>query len=101
MENKGIHLMATFTPADHASHFTAVADWINRHIRALFILPALIFVVAMMVFPIGYTVYLSLTKWSGSLEQGPEPVGLANYTTLLTGDPRFGDAVIRTFVFSV
>ncbi len=83
------------------SPLTPLIDLISRHTRLVFIMPAVIFVAAMMLFPIGYTAWLSLHDWSGSAIQAPQPVGLANYVTLLTKDPRFGGAVIRTFFFSV
>jgi multiple sugar transport system permease protein len=69
--------------------------------RLAFILPAVIFVVLMIVFPVVYTLYLSLHEWSGSAVRAPEPVGLDNYLTLLTADPRFGAAVVRTFEFTL
>lgn len=68
--------------------------------RLMFILPAIVFVLVMIVYPILYTVNLSLHEWSGSARQPPQPVGLLHYQTLLTADPRFGDAVIRTFEFT-
>lgn len=74
--------------------------FLNRHIRLAFILPAVLFVLLMMVGPILYTGGLSLHKWSGSARLAPQWVGFRNYETLLTRDPRFGNAVARTFIFS-
>lgn len=68
--------------------------------RSAFIMPAVIFVVLMIVFPVIYTTYLSLHEWSGSAVRAPTPVGLENYAGFLTRDPRFGDAVLRTFEFT-
>lgn len=69
--------------------------------RWLFILPAVIFVLLMIVFPVAYTLYLSLHEWSGSAVRAPEWVGLGNYAELLTRDARFVDSVIRTFQFTI
>lgn len=69
--------------------------------RLIFILPAVLFVLIMIIFPIVYTVHLSLHEWSGSAVRAPEPVGLNNYVNLLTRDTRFGDSVIRTFEFTI
>lgn len=74
---------------------------LNRFSGKLFILPAVAFIGAMLLFPIAYTVWLSLHEWSGSAVQGPRWVGLANYAGLLTSDPRFASAVARTFVFTL
>lgn len=69
--------------------------------RSAFIMPAVLFVVLMIVFPVIYTAYLSLHEWSGSAVRAPTPVGLSNYEAYLTRDVRFGDAVIRTFEFTI
>ena len=92
--------MAVSTRDSTTPRSTGASEWLNRNARLLFILPAVIFVLVMIVFPIGYTVWLSFHEWSGSATQSPQPVGLTNYLTLLSQDPRFGDLVIRTFIFS-
>jgi multiple sugar transport system permease protein len=95
--------MAVINPAGNQSIRRAptLIDWLNRHMKVLFVLPALLFVLAMMVFPIGYTVWLSFTTWNGSANASPNWVGADNYSTLLTNDPRFIDSVVRTFAFSI
>jgi multiple sugar transport system permease protein len=80
---------------------TAISKWANRQIKWLFILPAVIFVLVMMIFPIIYTVRLSFFNWSMSAIQPPVWVGLDNYTELFTADPRFTDALVRTFAFTI
>jgi multiple sugar transport system permease protein len=79
----------------------AISNWANRQIKWLFILPAVAFVLVMMVFPIVYTVRLSFFNWSMSAVQPPVWVGLENYTQLFTADPRFTDALVRTFGFTI
>jgi multiple sugar transport system permease protein len=69
--------------------------------RLAFILPAVIFVVVMMAFPLGYNTWLSFHSWTGSAVRDPEPVGLDNYTELFTTDERFFPAVQRTFQFTL
>ena len=62
--------------------------------------PALLFVLAMAVFPLGYSFVLSLREWK--LARMDEPgnwVGLQNYLLLLTDDPEFMDSVKATAVF--
>lgn len=75
--------------------------WIDKRIRYVFVLPALIFVVVMMVFPIAYTLRLSFTKWSMASLRPPEWVGFSNYVSLLINDARFWGAVGRTFAFTI
>jgi multiple sugar transport system permease protein len=64
--------------------------------------PALAFVAAMTLFPLGYSLLLGFRDWK--LADGPDPwrwVGLANYVTLLTDDPEFVESLIATAVFVV
>lgn len=75
-------------------------SWFDRHIKWIFVLPALVFVLLMMVFPIGYTFRLSFFDWSMSAVSPPEWVGLSNYTSLLTDD-RFWNSVRATLSFTV
>lgn len=73
----------------------------NLPLKILFIGPAVIFVLLMIIYPIGYTVYLSFHEWSGSAIRPPSPVQFENYETLLNDDPRFVDSVWRTFQFTI
>jgi len=62
--------------------------------------PALLFVLVMAVFPLGYSLLLSLRDWK--LARMDEPgawVGLNNYVLLFTDDPDFLDAIRVTAIF--
>ena len=66
----------------------------------LLLAPALVFVGAMAVFPLGYSLVLSFRDWK--LARSPlagEFVGLSNYINLLTDDPDFLEAVRVTAFF--
>ncbi|HEX2913373.1 MAG TPA: sugar ABC transporter permease [Chloroflexia bacterium] len=95
--------MAVLYPAEEPQRRQGfhLSEWFSRHMKLLFVLPALIFVLAMMVFPIGYTTWLSFNDWNGSAKASPKMVGLDNYVALLTNDDRFRMAVLRTFSFSI
>jgi len=93
--------MAVITSARGAPRESRAKTWLSRHASLVFVLPAVIFVLAMIVAPIVFTLGLSFFQWSGSATQSPQSVGIDNYATLLTKDPRFGAAVIRTFIYSV
>jgi multiple sugar transport system permease protein len=75
--------------------------WFDKHLCYLFSLPALLFVLAMMVFPVLYTFRLSFTEWSMSAQAPPTWLGLGNYLFLLTKDDRFWGAVWRTGAFTL
>ncbi|MGE0315432.1 MAG: carbohydrate ABC transporter permease [Lautropia sp.] len=64
--------------------------------------PALAFVGAMALFPLGHSLLLSLREWK--LARSPTPggfVGLENYILLLSDDPDFVEALQATAVFVV
>ena len=78
----------------------AFSHWANKHMKVLFIAPAVIFVVGLIAFPIGYTIYLSVTDAAGSINRPKEFIGIANYTYWLTDFNRFWPAVGRTAYFT-
>ncbi|KJR47420.1 ABC-type transporter [Desulfosporosinus sp. I2] len=75
--------------------------WLERNIKYVFPLPAVLFVLLMMVFPIAYTFRLSFYEWSMSSLVPPAWVGVENYKTLLFSDPRFMASLWRTFSFTI
>ena len=80
--------------AEVQSMFNRIPAWV------WLLSPALLFVLAMAVFPLGYSFVLSLREWK--LARMDEPgnwVGLQNYLLLLTDDPEFMDSVKATAVF--
>ena len=76
------------------------SSFAERHLHILFPLPALVFVAMLMVFPVLYTFFLSFTNWNLTSGLPAEFVGLRSYTRVLT-EPRFLNALARTFAFTV
>ncbi|MFD1507256.1 sugar ABC transporter permease [Georgenia yuyongxinii] len=77
-----------------------MSTWLNKHIKHVFIAPALLLTLALLVFPLAYTLYMSLTTWSGSAVKAPTFVGVTNFVKLLTTDARFMAAAGRTLLFT-
>jgi multiple sugar transport system permease protein len=75
-------------------------SFLDRNVQWIFPLPALLFVLAMMAFPILYTAWTSLTGWSLSAGTPPDFIGARNYVAL-AGDGRLGLAVVRTVMFTL
>jgi multiple sugar transport system permease protein len=80
-------------------------DPATRDIRALrepsywpFVAPAMIVVLAVIIFPWAYTIWMSLHEWK--VGSPPTFVGLANYIRLPT-DARFVESVEHTLVYTV
>ena len=72
----------------------------DRLAPVVFPLPAVLFIVALLAFPVVYTVWMSLQDWFISGVQQPTFVGLENYRKLLLEDQRFLEAVLRTVQFT-
>ncbi|WP_307440924.1 carbohydrate ABC transporter permease [Paenibacillus sp. V4I3] len=71
-------------------------NWLDRHLRWVFTLPAVLFIGLMVAFPIIYTVKISLYEWSMSAISPPKWVALDNYTSLLA-NAKFWNSVRLTF----
>jgi multiple sugar transport system permease protein len=76
------------------------ARWANDHRKWLFAAPAMTFVGALIIFPLAWTLYLSLTDAEGSVRAESEFVGIQNYLEVLTDTARFWPAVGRTAAFT-
>ncbi len=74
--------------------------WWDSKARWVFPAPAVIAVVLLLVFPLGYTVWMSFHDWSGSITDAPRAVGLANFGDILLHDKRFLGAFLRTLLFA-
>ncbi|MFX3632426.1 MAG: carbohydrate ABC transporter permease [Candidatus Pristimantibacillus sp.] len=75
-------------------------NWFDRNLKWIYTMPAVLFVLVMMLFPILYTFRISFFEWSMSAITPPKWVGLDNYITLLT-EGRFWRAVSSTLYFTV
>jgi len=60
----------------------------DRKIMLWFILPTIILLIVMNIFPLIYSLYLSFTNYSVISDKAPEWVGVQNYVTILS-DTRF------------
>ncbi|AOS63887.1 carbohydrate ABC transporter permease [Actinoalloteichus hymeniacidonis] len=73
----------------------------NRRLKWMMLAPALLFIGVMIVFPILYTGYLSLTDAFGAVNADSSFIGLLNFSDALGDLRRFWPAVWRTLVFTV
>jgi multiple sugar transport system permease protein len=87
-------------PATRGTARKAFSVWANRHRKWLFAAPAMIFVGLLIVIPLAWTGYLSLTDTQGSVRAESEFVGIANYLQVFRDTERFWPAVVRTFTFT-
>jgi multiple sugar transport system permease protein len=74
-------------------------DWVEKNIRLIFTLPAVIFVILMVAFPLAATTVVSFRDWNLGSYGAPKWNGFTNYVSLLH-DTRFWGAMGRTLGFS-
>ena len=77
-----------------------LSRWANANRKWVFAAPAMLFTALLIAFPLGWTVYLSVTNSSGSVRAEAEFVGLGNYLEVLSDTDRFWPAVGRTVYFT-
>ncbi len=71
----------------------------RRQIRwapIVFILPAIILLLLITIFPLLYTLWLTVQQWELTINAPPQFVGAQNFVKVLTGDPRFWNAIKNT-----
>jgi multiple sugar transport system permease protein len=78
---------------------TGKSGFVERNLKYIFPLPAIIFVILLMIFPVCYTLCISFTDWALTSGRPMRFAGLGSYRAVLK-DPRFLAAVLRTFVFT-
>src|SRR5262249_18500291 len=78
-----------------------VERWVERNLPWLLPAPAVAVMLALMVFPLAYTAYLSLHQWYASSVLGPELVWFKNYADLFARDERFWPTFRVTCYFTI
>jgi multiple sugar transport system permease protein len=79
---------------------TSWSLFVERHPVLVFTLPAAVVVFVLTVFPVFYTLYMSLHSWFASSLTGPEFVGLQNFQRAFAQDERFRNAIWLTLYFT-
>ncbi len=72
----------------------------HRYARFIFPAPALLMVACIIVYPVLYTGWMSLTEWFASSLTAPEFIGLQNFKRAFTQDERFRNAIWLTLYFT-
>lgn len=76
-----------------------IGRWVDKRLKWFFTVPTIIFVLAMVLFPIIYTLVLSFHSWRMSANIPWDFIGMQNYIDLFSSD-RFPMAIARTFIFT-
>lgn len=76
------------------------ASRLEHAARYVFIAPALVATLLLIIFPIAYTVWMSLHNWQVSSITPPSFIGLQNFYKIILEDARFQGATGRTLLFT-
>lgn len=90
--------MDAMNAAPLARRQVSLERFVNHHIYTLMILPAALTILSIIVFPLSYSLWMSVHEYAMGGAQ-PIFVGLANFGKLLQ-DERFLETVPRTFYFT-
>jgi multiple sugar transport system permease protein len=82
------------------SRFLVWDSKMNFKHKYIFLLPGLLVLIGILIFPILFTVRLSLSSWD-SFYPGLDFIGLENYVRLFTDDARFWESFFRLSFLSV
>jgi multiple sugar transport system permease protein len=72
---------------------SAASFWLDRHIRWLLVLPAVLLVLALTIFPLGFSMWVNFVQFDFSISEEHPWVGLDNFRTVLE------DAIFRRSVW--
>lgn len=79
---------------------TRLYSWSNRNTRYLFVLPALLLLLSLTIFPLLFSLRLSISEWTLQ-NQDMSVIGLQNYARVLLSDSRWQLAMARTLGMTV
>jgi len=78
-----------------------ISRFTHRYAHFIFPAPALLMVACIIVYPVLYTGWMSLTEWFASSLTPPKFIAIENYTRIISADPRFREAFFRTIYFTI
>lgn len=91
----------TRSPRGRTWYTSGWSLFVEKHPVLVFTFPAAVVVFILMVFPVGYTFYMSLHSWYASSLTSPEFIGLQNFRRAFFEDERFRNALWLTVYFTV
>ncbi|MBT4644107.1 MAG: sugar ABC transporter permease [Deltaproteobacteria bacterium] len=83
------------------SRMESLLDLIDRNIRWLFSLPAILVMLLLFAYPLAQLIWTSFTNTTLSSVEAPKFVGLANYIRAFTQDTHFWDSFFLTLYYAV
>jgi multiple sugar transport system permease protein len=79
---------------EHKTNFS-IRGFLEKRASFVMTAPAVTFMTIMIIFPIGFTLYIMFFRWSGGAANPPKFIGLNNFLNLFK-DARFSNALVVT-----
>jgi arabinogalactan oligomer/maltooligosaccharide transport system permease protein len=96
----GFILLVAWIVWQRNSFVELIRDWRRNRLAYLFVLPAIICIFAVIVFPFFYNIVLSLSNMSLANFQDWQVIGMQNYVEVI-GDPKIWAFFLKTIVWTV
>lgn len=90
--------VATISPSEGEVRLSLKERLRKRRVAILFVLPAVLVLLAITIFPLLYELRLAFLSWELTVSPKPTFVGLQNFVKILTQDERFWSSMRVTFV---
>jgi arabinogalactan oligomer / maltooligosaccharide transport system substrate-binding protein/arabinogalactan oligomer / maltooligosaccharide transport system permease protein len=100
LQTIGLLLLAGWILWQRDAFLRFAADWRRNPIAYLFVLPAAVLIFAVIIFPLGYNVVLSMSNMSLTNFRDWRIVGLQNYQEVVT-DPQLAPVLFKTLVWTI
>jgi arabinogalactan oligomer/maltooligosaccharide transport system permease protein len=100
MQGIGFALLVAWIAWQRDNFVQFFRDWRRNRLAYLFVLPSIVAIFAVVVFPFFYNIVLSLSNMSLSNFKDWQVVGVQNYVDVLT-DPKIWVIFVKTFVWTV
>ncbi len=80
------------------TRYSRATEYIDKHVGAVLAAPAIIVILVMIAYPVGFTLYMSLHSWFASSIYPPQFIGLGNFAKMLS-DPRVWNSLKNSVYF--
>ena len=95
----GLAIVAGLLYLQRGSFVQLVRDWRRNRLAYLFVLPSIICIFAVVIFPFFYNIVLSLSNMSLANFRDWQVIGMQNYVEVFT-DPKIGLVFLKTIVWT-
>ena len=90
---------ATVSTGEASKKGIDLSAWVDRNLTFVFNIPTVVFLAALVAFPVGIVIYTSFTDWQLITNQESKGVWFANYFSVWS-DARWNWSIFHTFYYA-